>query len=234
MKTKAPKTRALAPITARQNAHPGSLLAVHQGEQLLPVERPDQASQDGYLRMTAHILLQSQRMDFRTIGVISARAREGKTTAAVNLASCLGRTRGRAGRVLLVDGDARQRTLTHLLCPSTDPIHSRPDTRHPMLVATAFEGVDLMTAPEGGEGALNDPAAWAQTLHELRSRYAQIVIDCPAILDDPEGMVLRDCVEELVLVVAAGKTPRTTLKRALGTMSKRVIGVILNGASPQR
>lgn len=228
------KTRALVPITARANSHPGSLLAVHEGTRLLPVERPDSASQDGYLRMTAHILLQSQRRDFRTVGVISAKTGEGKTTAAVNLASCLGRTRGRSGRVLLVDGDARKRTLTSLLCPPSDPIHNRPDTRHPMLVATAFEGVDLMTAPEGGQGALNDPAAWAQTLHELRSRYAQIVIDCPAILDDPEGMVLRDCVEELVLVVSAGKTPRKTLQRALGNMSKRVVGVILNGASPER
>ena len=144
------KTGALAPITARTNAHPGSLLTVHEGSKLLPVERPNSDSQDGYLRMTAHILLQSQRMDFRTIGVISARSGEGKTTAAVNLASCLGRTRGRAGRVLLVDGDTRKRTLTNLLCPPSDPIHSRPETRHPMLVATSFEGVDLMTAPEGG------------------------------------------------------------------------------------
>lgn len=229
------QTRALAPITARVNAHPGSLLAVHEGRELLPIERPDSATTDGYLRMTAHILLQSQRMDFRTIGVISARSGEGKTTAAVNLAACLGRTRGRAGRVLLVDGDARQRTLTNLLCPPSDPMHARPETQHPMLVATAFEGVDLMTAPESGDGlALNDPAAWAQTLHELRARYAQIVIDCPAILDNPEGLVLRDCVEELVMVVAAGKTPKKTVQRALGNMGKRVIGVILNGAAPTR
>ena len=220
-------TKALAPIRSTQG--PGSLLAVRDGNRLLPVERPVKESARGYMRLTAHILLQAQRRDFRTIGVISARDGEGKTTAAVNLATCLGRTRGRAGRVLLVDGDAKQRTLTKTIGATNDD-----GAEHPMIVATSFEGVDLMTAPDGEDGfTLHDPAAWAHTLHELRARYAQIVIDCPSILDNPEGLVLRDCVEELVLVVQAGRTPKKTIEKALGTVGKRVIGVILNGAKPK-
>jgi len=205
-----------------------------QGDRLLPVESPDTDAADGYLRLTAHILLQAQRRPFHTLGVISARDGDGKTTAAVNLAVCLGRTRGRLGRVLLVDGDARRRTLTRLLC-GPDPADALPEelaSRHPMVVATGFANVDLMTAPWGADSlTLHDPGAWAQTLEELRGRYGQIVLDCPSLLDDPEGMVLRECAEELVLVVKAGATTRASVERALASVRKRVIGVILHGGS---
>jgi Mrp family chromosome partitioning ATPase len=203
-----------------------------QGDRLLPVDCPDSEAADGYLRLTAHILLQAQRRPFQTVGVISARDGDGKTTAAVNLAVCLGRTRGRLGRVLLVDGDARRRTLTRLLC-GPDPADASPEelaARHPMVVATGFANVDLMTAPWAPDSlTLHDPGAWAQTLEELRGRYGQIVLDCPSVLDDPEGMVLRECVEELVLVVKAGATTRGALERALTSVRKRVIGVLLHG-----
>ncbi len=215
-------------LALRDASKPGSLLAVHEGRRIESVEKPRPESARGYMRLTAHILLQSQRRAFRTIGVVSARDGEGKTTAAVNLAVCLGRTRGRAGRVLLVDGDARSRTLTRTLAAG----HPGP---HPSLIETPFEGVDLMTAPDGEDGfTLHDPAAWAHTLHELRPNYAQIVIDCPSILDNPEGIVLRDCVEELVVVAQSGRTPKRALQKALAQVAKRVIGVVLNGARPSR
>lgn len=226
-KTPAPS----AALVLRDAVKPGGLLAIREGQRLLPVEKPRAESARGYMRLTAHILLQAQRRDFRTIGVISARDGEGKTTAAVNLATCLGRTRGRAGRVLLVDGDATKRTLTKMLAPASEVGEG---AAHPMLLETPFEGVDLMTAPDGEDGfTLHDPAAWAHTLHELRSRYAQIVIDCPSILDNPEGLVLRDCVEELVVVVQAGRTPKRALEQALAHVGRRVIGVLLNGARPR-
>ena len=212
-------------LEARSNA----MLAVPQGDRLLPVSRHDEATADGYMRLTAHILLQAQRTSFRTVGVISALAGEGKTTAAMNLAVCLGRTRGREGRVLLVDADARQRSLSRLLCGSAE---DEADRRHPMLLATAFEGVDLMTAPAGGDGlTLYAPAAWRATLEELGTRYAHIVVDCPPVLDNPEGLVMRECVDELVLVVRAGSTPRRLVERALGNVGRRVLGVILNGVA---
>ena len=223
---KAPDS-ALAPVD--RDPVSTRILAVRGDQHLVLVDTPDAGTADGYLRLTAHILIEAQRRAFTTLGVISAAGGEGKTTAAVNLAACLGRTRGRAGRVLLVDGDTRKRTLTRLLCGQTATTNGS-GTRHPMLVATAFEGVDLMTAPVTPDGmTLHDPAAWAQTLHELRSRYSHILIDCPALADNPEALVLKDCVEELVLVVRAGQTTRRSVERLVGDVGRRVIGVVLNG-----
>lgn len=208
----------------------GGLLAVPDGQGWKARAQPDPTTADAYLRLTAHLLLQGERGTCRSVGVTSAHAGEGKTTAAMNLAVCLGRTRGRSGRVLLVDADARQRTLTGLLTPgATTP--EGASQRHPMLLATAFEGVDLMTAPDPqDELALYAPGVWRSTLAELTQRYEHVVLDCPAILDHPAGMVLRDCVEGLVVVVQAGRTPRADLERALTGASRRVLGVVLNGA----
>ena len=208
------------------------VLAIPQGEQLLHLEQPEALTAGGYLRLTAHILLKSQHQDFRTIAVVSPHEGEGRTTAAMNLALCLGRTRGRSGRVLLVDGDARNRQLSRLVAgdegdPKDDP---EAAARHPLLLDSGFDNVDLMTAPVVGHGlTIHDPSAWVQTLAEMATRYSQIVIDCPPILDSAEGLVLRDCAEELVLVVRAGVTTRKQIDQALDNVRKRVLGVIVNG-----
>ena len=193
---------------------------------LVPAKDPEARTADGYLRLTAHLLLEAERHGFRTVGVFSALSGEGKTTAAINLAASLGRTRGREGRVLLVDGDARGRMLTRLLCGEDAAQNSSS-----VLAATSFEGVDLLTAPASSGGpTIHAPAAWVETLQQLSSRYTQVIIDCPAVLADPEGVVLRECVEALVLVIEVGHTTRKAVERAVGTVGRRVVGVILNGS----
>ena len=208
------------------------LLALRAAHQLVPNHNPDHETAKGYLRLTAQILVRSQERPFRTLGVFSAHEGEGRTTAAFNLAICLGRTRGRQGRVLLVDGDARKRAVTKLFCgqqPTADG-DTCSASDHAQLVATQFEGVDVLTAPSGSDDlTLHDPAAWRDTFEELSSRYAHIVIDCPPILDAPEGMILRDCVEELVLVVRAGETAAEDVAEVVATLGRRVLGVVLNG-----
>lgn len=213
----------IQPYRAPERALLPGALAARQGDRLVPVSNVDRRLSDGYLRLAAHILVRAQQQASMTIGVIGAREGEGTTTAAMNLAVCLGRTRGRTGRVLLVDGDARTRDLTRM-------VHGSGSTgRHPMLVSTAFEGVDLMTAPDATDAlSIYDPGAWAETLHGLSGRYAQIVIDCPSILDSPEGVVLRECAQELVLVVNAGATQKQDVEAALGTVGRRVLGVIVS------
>jgi Mrp family chromosome partitioning ATPase len=62
--------------------------------------------------------------------------------------------------------------------------------------------------------------------------YPHIVVDCPAVLENPEGMVLRECVQQIVLVARAGVATRALLRKTLGQTAARVLGVILNGAPP--
>jgi Mrp family chromosome partitioning ATPase len=204
-----------------------ALLAVRPGGELVAASSTDAATADGYLRLTAHILLRAEREGFRSIGVLSAREGEGRTAAAVNLAVCLGRTRGRVGRVLLVDGDSRHRTLSKMFCGSATAMGV---VRHPMLVGTTFEGVDVMTAPENSDGlTIHAPQAWIAAFTELGRDYRHIVIDCPPVLESAEGVVLRECVDELVLVVESGTESRAQIERTVGSVGGRVLGVILHG-----
>jgi Mrp family chromosome partitioning ATPase len=102
-----------------------------------------------------------------------------------------------------------------------------------MLIGTALDGVDLMTAPVLDDGlTVTSPAAWIATFRELGAMYPHIVVDCPAVLENPEGMVLRECVQQIVLVARAGTSTRTLVKKTLGQTAARVLGVILNGAPP--
>lgn len=224
-----PTPYGLAPVAS--SAPPAALLAVSaDGARLVATPTPEKRTADGYLRMTARILLEFEKQDLRSVGVVSAREGEGRTAAAVNLAVCLGRAKGRTGRVLLVDGDARNRTLSRMFC---GPDATSGETRHPILIGTALDGVDLMTAPVLDDGlTVSSPAAWVATFRELGAMYPHIVVDCPAVLDNPEGMVLRECVQQLVLVARAGVSTRSVLQKTLGQTAARVLGVILNGGAP--
>lgn len=219
--------------TAHGRPAPGAgLLAVRDGADWRAAAQPDADAADAYLRLTAHLLLQAERQGVRSVGVTSAFAGEGKSTAAMNLAVCLGRTRGRRGRVLLVDADAHQRSLSLLLGGAAAQADAEgAPRRHPLLLATSFEGVDLLTAPDPQDGlTLYAPNAWRTTLAELTQRYEHVIVDCPSVLGHPAGPMLRDCVDALVMVVRAGRTTRQDVERALAGSSRRVLGVILNGA----
>jgi Mrp family chromosome partitioning ATPase len=228
----------LAPIAAA--ATPSALLSLAaDGERMVATPAPDRTTADGYLRMTARILLESKRNVARSIGVVSAHEGEGRTAAAVNLAVCLGRAKGRRGRVLLVDGDARNRTLSRLFCGAESIAVGGAGTgepggpaQHPMLIGTALDGVDLMTAPVLDDGlTVSSPDAWVKTFEDLGAMYPHIVVDCPAVLESPEALVLRECVQQLVLVVRAGVSSRSVVERTLGAVSGHVIGVIMNGTA---
>ncbi len=214
------------PASASRSVPGGGALARVSEHGIVPTAAPESRTADAYLRLSAHLLLESERKDVRTIGVISAVPGEGKTTAAINLVACLGRARGRNGRVLLVDGDGRKRTLSRLMADGA----AGPRTQA-MLVATSLEGVDFLSAPAAEDSpTIHSPAAWSETLGALAARYPQVVVDCPAVLDDAEGVVLRECVDALVVVVRAGSTTRGMLRRAVGRAADRVAGVIVNGA----
>lgn len=224
----------LARFEPHDATHRYALLAVSaDGGRIVATPDPDERTAEGYLRMTARILLEASKKPWRSIGVVSAQEGEGRTAAAVNLAVCLGRAKGRRGRVLLVDGDARYRTLSRMFCgPDAAPPADGSSPRHPMLIGTALDGVDLMTAPILEDGlTLSAPGAWMETFEELGGLYPDIVVDCPAVLDNPEGLVLRECVQHLIVVVRAGHTPRHMVKRAIGHLGERVLGVIVNGSA---
>jgi Mrp family chromosome partitioning ATPase len=214
----------------------GGVLALRAGTDIVPVRLPDPAVAAGYVRLASHLLLLAKSTPFRSVGVISPHAGDGKTTTALNLAACLGRAVGRVGRVLLVDGDSRNRTLSHLLSRETGDgggrvANGKPNgrARAPRLRLTDFPGVDLMTAPgPSDEFRLCSPEMWTNLLGSLPERYSTLVVDCPSVLDRSDGLVLPACVEQLVLVVRAGVTTKRAVGHTIEAVGRSVAGVVVN------
>jgi Mrp family chromosome partitioning ATPase len=188
----------------------------------------------GYLRLTSFLMLQAQREPIRTVGVVSPHDGMAKSVVARNLAICAARASGMRSRVLLVDGDPRFRNLSRLVQDDDDD--GDPETASaeetaapPVLAVTSFPGVDLLTAVRGSSGHLVRPESWMQTLGALATRYGMVFVDCPSVLDSPEGMVLPSCVDRHVLVVHAGQTRREAVTDTLALLGRELLGAILYG-----
>lgn len=169
------------------------------------------------------------------IGVASAKPSEGKTTVACNLA--LQMSQG-GSRVLLVDADVRDPTLTRAIIPAA-----------PKGLATVFEGeselADAVSAHPSGFDVLGSrfskenpytaltPRAIAGFLAKTRESYDYVILDLPAMLDQADAYASADFVDAFVCVAESGRTRVDDLVRAIrgsDAVAQRLVGVLLNKA----
>jgi polysaccharide biosynthesis transport protein len=173
----------------------------------------------------------------QVILVTSALPREGKTTAAVNLAVTLAQL---GDRTLLVDSDMRKpgirRALnltggkegglsSYLAGVSTLEEVTSP---HPAISNLAV----LTTGPVPPSPAdLLSSHRMRDGIAELRRRYKFIVIDSPPIMAATDAVILSALTDGVLLVVRSGQTPKEAFTRArdlLAAVKCRLLGVVLN------
>ena len=167
----------------------------------------------------------------------SALPREGKTTAAVNLAVTLAQL---GDKTLLVDGDLRKPGVSRAL--------NLADGKHAGLSSylAGVSTLDLVTVPHPSISNLHviptgpippNPAdllsshRLAEMVAELRKRYKFIVIDSPPIMAATDAVILSVLVDGVLLVVRSGETPKEAFTRTrdlLASVKSRMLGVVLN------
>ncbi|ACL60714.1 AAA family ATPase [Methylobacterium nodulans] len=174
----------------------------------------------------------------RCIGVVSCLPGEGKTAVAANLARMIARN-GR--KVLLIDGDLRNPTLTRGLAADAQAglaeaidagldlaavVRREPDLPLDVLPATAQamrrDAYEILGSP--GMRAL---------LAAARERYDYLVVDLPPLMPVTDVRALADALEAYVLVVEWGSTSREVVLDALRSAPvvwDRLLGTILNKA----
>jgi Mrp family chromosome partitioning ATPase len=194
-------------------------MAMVRGDHLVAVLQPDREVVDGFLRLAVRLLIARERAAVRTVAVLALDDVDGRTSTALNLAACLGRSHG-SGRVLLVDADPRRRTLTRLL---------QAEGRGPDRVSpTPFERVDLLPAlDDGGREAICSPERWREVLAPFDGRYAHVVMDGPPLLTDPHAISVQEAADGVVLVIRSGGATKRTLERVAGRGKTPVLGVVL-------
>ena len=175
-----------------------------------------------------------------TLLVTSAKAGEGKSTTALNLAA----TCARAGeRTLLLDVDLRRPSLADVF------IETDPDSRGPRAGrrahAASCPGSARSATPRFPTSTSSRPATRAtipieilgtlelrQLLIALSHHYDRVILDGPAVLGLADCRVLGRIVDASLLVVRSGSHQLMTLHRAKAMLEQShvaIAGVVFNG-----
>lgn len=221
-------------VVPRIRRHP----MLQRGGHLWTTAVPHSLEADSYRNLRASILGGSRHAPeaLRQILVTSAKAGEGKSTTALNLAA----TFARAGeRTILVDADLRRPSLGGLVGESLD---------HPGLVDVlcgleAWQDVvrgadiphlDLMTTGRVGDTPIEilGSRELRQLLAGLARHYDRVILDGPAVLGLADCRMLGQIVDGCLLVVRANPRNIHPIQRAKVMLEQSqvpLMGVVYNG-----
>lgn len=200
---------------------------VQLSEQLSPhlamLVDPYSSRADAY-RALRHKLAQAG--DPKVIAVSSAERREGKTTAAINLAASL--REGARGRVLLCEANLRAPAIANALgftpplCFNEQLIRHRKDPLEPWVAAEPLAPLQVMAVdPDAKYPPLLDPIAFSIAIDRLRlAGYDYIVVDTPPVLDSADLAMIGDSVDGVLLVAMAKHSGAKKVRRAIEQVGK--------------
>ena len=205
--------------------------------ELVAQHLPKSQTSEAFRALRTALLLSQAERPPQVILVTSALPREGKTTAAANLAVTLAQL---GDRTLLIDADLRK--------PGVGRILDLTDGKYAGLSSylAGVSSLDLVTVPHPAipnlaaipTGPLPPNPAdllsshkLADAIAKLRSQYKFIVIDSPPIMAATDAVILSVQTDGVLLVVRSGETPKEAFTRArdlLVGVKCRLLGVVLN------
>src|SRR5215471_15927353 len=226
--------RMTRPGDAPENGHEKRIELVAQ-------HLPKSQVSEAFRALRTALLLSQPDHPPQVILVTSALPREGKTTAAGNLAVTLAQL---GDKTVLVDADLRKPGVGRLLNlgtgkyaglssylagVSTLDLVSVPHPAIPNLAAIPTgplppNPADLLSSHRLAEG-----------IAELRTKYKFVVIDSPPIMAATDAVILSVQTDGVLLVVRSGETPKEAFTRTrdlLTSVKCRMLGVVLNAVDP--
>jgi polysaccharide biosynthesis transport protein len=205
--------------------------------ELVAQHLPKSQMSESFRALRTSLLLSRPDHPPQVILVTSALPREGKTTAAANLAVTLAQL---GDKTVLVDADLRKPGVGRLLNlgkgkfaglssylagVSTLDLVTVPHPAIPNLAA-------IPTGPLPPNPAdLLSSHKLTEAIAELRTKFKFIVIDSPPILAATDGVILSVQADGVILVVRSGVTPKeafTQTRDLLVGVKCNLLGVVLN------
>ena len=205
--------------------------------ELVAQHLPKSQMSEAFRALRTALLLSQPDHPPQVILVTSALPREGKTTAAANLAVTLAQL---GDKTVLVDADLRKPGVGRLLNLGTGKYAG---------LSSYLAGVstlDLVTVPHPAipnlaaipTGPLPPNPAdllsshkLADAIAELRTKFKFVVIDSPPIMAATDAVILSVQADGVLLVVRSGETPKEAFTRTrdlLTSVKSRLLGVVLN------
>ena len=205
--------------------------------ELVAQHLPKSQMSEAFRALRTSILLSQADHPPQVILVTSALPREGKTTAAANLAVTLAQL---GDRTVLVDADLRKPGVGRLLNLGSGKYAGLSS------YLAGVSSLDLVTVPHPAipnlaaipTGPLPPNPAdllssykLAEAIAELRTKYKFIVIDSPPVMAATDAVILSVLTDGVLLVVRSGETPKEAFTRTrdlLNSVKCRILGVVLN------
>jgi len=212
-------------ITEGLSALPQTPLDVHPvtiSEDLSPhlcmLKDPYSVRADAY-RALRHQL--SKRGDPKVIGVTSAGRKEGKTTAAINLAASL--REGARGRVLLLEANLRSPAVAATLgfmppaCFQEQLVRHRREPLDPWIAGEVLPQLHAIAInPVNKYAPLLDPIAFSIAIDRLRlAGYDYIVVDTPPVLETADVNLIADSIDGFIMTVIPRRSDAKAIKRGI-------------------
>jgi succinoglycan biosynthesis transport protein ExoP len=205
--------------------------------ELLSFVQPKSQISEAFRALRTSLLLSQADHPPQVILVTSALPREGKTTAAVNLAVTLAQL---GDRTLLIDSDMRKpgvRRALNLTSGKEAGLSSylagvstldEVTVPHP----TIENLVALTTGPVPPSPAdLLSSHRMREAIAELRHKFKFVVIDSPPVMAATDAVLISALTDGVLLVVRSGETPKEAFTRTrdlLAAVKCRLLGVVLN------
>ncbi len=233
-----PALRSLSPQTKQSDK---GMLGESGSEQprveLVSHSQPKSMVSEAFRALRTSLLLSQADQPPQVILVTSALPREGKTTAAVNLAVTLAQL---GDRTLLIDSDLRKPGIRRALGINIGKeaglssylagVAALDDIMFPHPVITNLAAMPTGPIPPSPADLLSSHRM-RDALSYLRQKFKFIVIDSPPIMAATDAVIISALVDGVLLVVRSGETPKEAFTRSrdlLIGVKGRLLGVVLN------
>lgn len=206
-----------------------------EGEGRVMFHVDDPALADYYSLLRTQVLHQTRGRGHNIIMVTSVGKGEGKTLTAINLAISMARESMQTA--LLVDTNLRDPRVAEYMGLATDgglaDVLLDDVPMHNVLVNPGVKKLVVLPAgrPLGGSTEILGSPKMRNLVREMKSKYPDryVIFDCPHLMDMPDSLVFSSYVDEVLLVVEAGKTTKRDLMRTMDLLQgKPILGVVMN------
>ncbi len=205
--------------------------------EMLSFAQPKSQISEAFRALRTSLLLSQAEHPPQVILVTSSLPREGKTTAAINLAVTLAQL---GDRTLLIDSDLRKPGVRRALNlpPGKDVglssylagVCSLEEITIPHPTISNLAAMTTGPVPPSPADLLSSHRM-REAIADLRRRFKFIVIDTPPVMAATDAVILSALTDGVLLVVRSGETPKEAFTRTrdvLLAVKCRILGVVLN------